>query len=142
MGSATVTRSFAVPAAEVWKIIADFNGMNNWHPAVTASTMTGKCHGAVRTLTITDIGAVVESLEEFDETAMRLVYSASELPLPARDYFGTIQVDADGEGTCTITWSGRFITDGAPEEDMVAGLKGFYQAGLDSLADQLERSIK
>ena len=142
MGSAAVSRSLAVPAAEVWKVIADFNGMNNWHPAVTASTMTGKCHGAVRTLTITGLGAVVESLEEFDETAMRLVYSASELPLPARDYLGTIQVNADGEGSCIITWSGNFIADGAPEEDMVAGLKGFYQSGLDSLADQLERSMR
>jgi len=138
MGKTTVSLTIHAPASQVWERISDYNGMANWHPAVEGSSMEGEGVGAVRTLTITGMGKAIERLDRQDDAARSLDYSASELPLPIRDYKGTMSVKADGETSCNVTWEGSFVADGAPEADLEEGLHGFYSAGLKGLSAEFK----
>lgn len=124
------------PAA-VWAKVGDFNGLNNWHPAIAKSEIesgTNNQVGAVRKLTLGDGAVIREELVSRDDAAMSLSYKIVEGPLPVTDYLSSITVAADGEGS-KVTWKGDFkAAAGAEPAKVVEVIGGIYQGGLDNLA--------
>ncbi len=124
-----------VPPSMAWALIGDFNGLNRWHPAVTASEMSGSPQkaGAKRILTLPDGAQIKEELLDFNDSAMSYTYKITDSPLPVSDYTSTIKIEANAQGTSTITWSSDFNAKDAPDDKAVDVITGVYAAGLQAL---------
>jgi mxaD protein len=136
----SVSKEGSVPmaAADLWKKVGDFNGLNTWHPAIAKSEVVKGNNnevGAHRKLTLADGAVILEELAARDDATMTLTYTILESPLPVTDYRSTIAVTADGDGKSKITWSSTFKpaagTEPAKAQEIIGGV---YQAGLDNLA--------
>jgi hypothetical protein len=72
---ATETIEIAAPPDAVWAKVKDFNGLNNWHPAVKkAEIVEGENNkkGAVRVLTLGDGGTIKETLLAYDNKELQV----------------------------------------------------------------------
>ena len=125
----------AKSAAAVWEILGNFNGLNNWHPAVSASDLTGSGTqpGDVRVLTLADGAKITEQLQSYDSTAMSYSYSIEESPLPVRNYLSSIRVEESSTGNSRISWTSTFDADGAADDEAKSIIQGIYEAGLGNL---------
>lgn len=137
--SVSVSREvvLAVAPADVWKKVGDFNGLNNWHPAIAKSEIVKGNNnevGAHRKLTLGDGAVIVEELAARDDAGMTLTYTIVESPLPVTDYRSTITVAPDVDGKSKLTWGSTFKpaagTERAKAEEIIGGI---YQAGIDNL---------
>ncbi len=123
-----------VPADEVWKLVGGFNGLPDWHPAVSESHTEGEGKGSVRRLSLAGGGTIVERLERVDEDDRLYTYSIVDSPLPVSDYKSTIRVRDKGDGTATVVeWSSEFRPSGASESEASKVIQGIYDAGLGNL---------
>ena len=131
-------------ADKVWNLVKDFNGLNNWHPAIAKDDIvegTNNTVGAVRLLSLKGGGTIKEKLLAFDATGHSFRYAIVEGALPVSGYTSRLSVKSAGDNKSTVTWSGRFkrknVGDnpGDSENDKTAvdTITGVYQAGLDNL---------
>ncbi len=88
------------PADKVWAIIANFDALKDWHPAVAESPASkGNEEGSVRELKLKGGGALTETLESHDAAKMKYSYRAKDGgALPVTNYTSTISVKAEGKG--------------------------------------------
>jgi mxaD protein len=140
----TKTITINAPASQVWEKVKDFNGLNNWHPAVAkAEIVEGENNkvGAVRLLTLKDGGTIKEKLLAFNPSGQSFKYAILEGVLPVSAYTSTVTVKPAGKDKSTVTWSGHFkrkntgAKPGDNENDKTAldTMSAVYQAGLDNL---------
>ena len=147
----TVSKTITIdaPAAKVWNAAKDFNGLNNWHPAVaTDEIVEGKNNtvGAVRLLTLKGGGTIKEKLLAFNPPGRTFKYAILEGVLPVSDYTSTFSVKSAGENQSSVTWTGHFkrknVGDNPAdnENDKTARdtIGGVYQGGLDNLKKIVE----
>jgi hypothetical protein len=130
------------PAESVWARIKNFDALQDWHPAVEASPADkGNAEGSVRQLKLKGGGALVETLEKYDEAKMRYSYRAKDGgALPVTNYTSTIIVIADGAKSI-VEWRGAFYrgypnNDPPPDQNDEAAVKavtGVYVSGLSNL---------
>ncbi len=136
------TITIAAPAAAVWAKIKNFEALKDWHPAVAESASTkGNEVGAVRNVKLKGGGALVESLEAYDDKAMKYTYRAKDGgALPVTNYTSTISVSDQG-GKAKVEWRGAFYrgypnNDPPPDQNDEAAVKavtGVYKSGLANL---------
>jgi carbon monoxide dehydrogenase subunit G len=136
------------PADKVWAIVKDFDALAKWHPAVEASPADkGNAEGSVRNLKIKGGGALVETLEKFDDAGKRYSYRAKDGgALPVTNYTSTITVSGDGAKS-SVEWRGAFYrgfpnNDPPPDQNDEAAVKavtGVYKSGLDNLKKLAEK---
>lgn len=130
------------PAAAVWARIKNFDSLKDWHPAVAASPADkGNEVGSERKVALKGGGALVETLERYDDAQMRYSYRMKDGgALPVTNYTSTITVTGEGN-TSTVEWRGAFYrgypkNDPPPElndEAAVKAVTGVYQSGLANL---------
>jgi mxaD protein len=136
-------------ADKVWNLVKDFNGLNNWHPAVAKDDIvegTNNTVGAVRLLSLKGGGTIKEKLLAFDATGHSFRYAIVEGVLPVSNYTSHLSVKPAGAGKSTVTWSGKFQrkntgdNPGDSENDKTAvdTVTGVYQGGLDNLKKMAE----
>jgi len=130
VSTANVTETVAASAADVWRIISDFAGVET-NEMIASCTVVGEGVGAVRTIGLVGGGDVIERLESHDDSALVFSYAIiNESPLPVKNYLSTVKV-ADAEaGSATINWSSTFEAAGAPEADVVKMIEGIYKGGI------------
>lgn len=133
MAKVNMQSKVALSADQLWNVIGGFNALPKWHPAVQSSESTGDKSGSTRTLNLVGGGQIVERLETLDAKARRYRYSIISSPLPVAGYESELQVQDNGDGTSTVTWSSQFSPAGATEGDAVKVVQGIYQAGFDNL---------
>jgi len=141
------TITIAAPPAAVWAKIKNFDALKDWHPAVESSPADKtNSEGSVRQVGLKGGGALVETLERYDDAAMRYTYRAKDGgALPVTNYTSTIQVTPDGEKS-TVEWRGAFYrghpgNEPPPEQNDEAAVKAVtevYQAGLANLKKLVE----
>jgi len=142
-----MARSYAsavVPASadEVWSLVRDFNGLPNWHPAITGSEIEGggsaEAVSAVRALTLADGGAVRERLVGLDDVGRSYTYEIVTGPFPIRSYRSTIRVlPVTATGQAFVEWFGDYDADAADEAELdKAFAGGVYGTGLKALAER------
>ena len=141
------TITINAPAAVVWAKIKNFDALKDWHPAVASSpTDKGNAEGSVRQVTLKDGGALVETLERYDDAQMRYSYRLKDgSALPVSNYTSTITVSGEGN-TATVEWRGAFYrgypnNDPPPDKNDEAAVKavaGVYQGGLANLKKLVE----
>jgi mxaD protein len=147
--STTKSIDIDAPAAKVWTVVKEFNGLNTWHPAVAKDEIvegTNDAVGAVRLLTLKGGGTIKEKLLAYDDAGHSMKYEIVEGVLPVSHYSSTIAVKANGEGKSTMTWTGHYKrknTGDDPsdkENDKTAqdAVAGVYQGGLDNVKKMAE----
>jgi mxaD protein len=128
-------------AADLWKLVGAFGGMQNWHPAVKSSEMTGDGMkaGDQRVLTLGDGAKINETLEAWDGAKMTLTYIITESPLPVTGYRSTITVTAAGDGKAKFSWTSTFDPkEGAADADAVNAITGVYDGGIAALKEKFK----
>lgn len=130
------------PAAAVWARIRNFDALKDWHPAIAESPASqGNTVGSVRSLKVKGGGELIETLEGYDDAAMKYSYRAKDGgALPVTNYTSTIIVTASGNQS-VVEWRGAFYR-GYPQNDpppdrndeaAVKAITGVYQSGLANL---------
>ena len=141
------TVRIAAPASVVWARIKNFDALKEWHPAVEASPADkGNSEGSVRQVSLKGGGTLVETLERYDDAAMRYSYRAKDGgALPVSNYTSTLSVTGDGN-TAVVEWRGAFYrayqnNDPPPDKNDEAAVKAVtavYQSGLANLKKLVE----
>jgi mxaD protein len=133
------------PASNVWDIVKDFGGLNNWHPMFSGDVIksgTNNQIGAVRTLTIQDGPSFDEQLMLWDDLGRQYTYRVIDPnPLPLKNYSSTMSVMQLAPGVTNVTWTSSYENNSGGEmsdADLIAFLNGAYQTGLDALKFEME----
>jgi hypothetical protein len=130
------------PAATVWARLKNFDALKDWHPAIAESPASqGNTVGSVRALKLKGGGELTETLEGYDDAAMKYSYRAKDGgALPVTNYTSTLTVTASGNQS-VVEWRGAFYR-GYPQNDpppdrndeaAVKAITGVYQSGLANL---------
>ena len=145
-----VTEEITVNASPdaVWKVVGDFAGIANWHPAVEKSEATkGNEVGSVRTLAIKGGGKMVEEIEGYDaENKVIKIRALDGGAVPATNFSMMMAVAPEGSGA-KVTWRGAFYraytnNDPPPDQNDEAAVKAVtsvFKSGLESLKAKLEK---
>ncbi len=130
-----VTDTVAAPIADVWRLAADFGGLDKIMDGIESLEIEGEGVGMLRKIPMGG-GEVVERLEELDEASYRTAYSIVSSPLPFKDYYAIIQL-SEAEGGTEVEWSGSFEPDGAPAEKAEKLARGIYAGGINGFKKAL-----
>lgn len=130
MTTVTVSEDIRAGADQVWAALSDFGGVQAGGPISSVET-EGQGVGMLRTLHIGD-GKVVERLDRHDADARVFAYSIlnDDSPLPVAGYAATVEIADNGDGTCTVNWTGNFEPKGAGEADACKVVEGIYRNGI------------
>ncbi|NOY12924.1 MAG: SRPBCC family protein [Deltaproteobacteria bacterium] len=133
MTTVSMSTELHAPAADVWKIVSDFNGLTGFISAITESTTQGSGVGAVRTLILEDGTQIIERLENFDKEAKKFSYSIVSSPLPLEDYLATVRILEINDQCCKLEWSSSFQPRGVPEAEAKDIIEGIYSMAFKGL---------
>jgi mxaD protein len=113
---------------DVWKLVREFGGLDEWMPGVESCTVDGD----VRTIGMMGI-EVKEQLRAVDEDARRISYSVVESPMGnLESHLATIAVNPEGSGS-HVTWSVAVVPD-----DLLALFVPIYEGSVAALKKQIE----
>jgi len=133
------------PAAEVWKVVRNFNGLPSWTPFVAESRIEHNAPpdqiGCIRNFRLKDGGLIRERLLALSDYDLSCSYSILESPMGVENYVATLSLTpiTDGGGTF-VEWQADF--DCAPGreralQDQIGG--SVFQAAFDSLKQRFRR---
>lgn len=134
---------FNVSAEQVWRIIAGFNTLPDYHASIIASEL--KEGGAVRHITLADAaggGVVVERLVYFDEDARIFSYRIIDLidsNLAFRNYQARVHLVETGADSCVLEWGSSFDVEGASIAETEELARVIYQGCYDGIQRVLEK---
>jgi hypothetical protein len=127
------------PVEEVWELLRDFNGHDEWHPAVADSVIDkgqpSDKVGCVRRFHLVDGSELREQLLTLSDADMAFSYCLLETPVPLLNYVAHVRLAPVTDGDQTFWhWESRFDTPKGREtelHDMVA--ENIYQGGFDAI---------
>lgn len=138
---AHVVRSTIIeaPVERVWAILRDFNGHEQWHPAVKASAIERHLPpdlvGCVRRFRLHDGSELRERLLTLSDLEMTFSYCLLDTPIPLFNYVAHVRLLPVTDGNRTFwLWEGRFTTRRG-EEAAMAKMVGeqIYEAGFEAI---------
>ena len=134
-----VSSVIPAPAAEVWKLVRNFNGLPGWAPFVAESRIEQSAQadqiGCIRSFTLKDGGRIRERLLALSDYEYSCTYAILESPMGVSDYTATLKLTpvTDG-GRCFAEWSAEFECVEERERELVETIgNGVFQAGFDAL---------
>ena len=127
------------PVEAVWDVLRDFNGHEEWHPAVADSVIdkrqTADKVGCVRRFHLQDGAELREQLLTLSDADMAFSYCLLETPVPLLNYVAHVRLAPVTDGDMTFWhWESRFDTPAGREAElrtMVA--ENIYQGGFDAI---------
>ena len=144
MAKAYASAVIEAPVDAVWRVVRDFDGLPNWHPAIARSEIEGGQPadrvGCVRSFYLSDGTHVRERLLSLDDVARRVAYNFETPAFPVENYVACIELTpvTDGDKTFAQWWA---TFDEAPEDKgkYVAIISdAVFAAGLRALNDAVE----
>lgn len=140
-----VSTVIPAPAAEVWKVVRDFNALPAWTPFVAESRIEQNAQadqiGCIRNFTLKDGGRIREKLLALSDYDLSCSYAILESPMAVEDYVATLSLTPITEGNATFAqWQAEF--DCAPENEAALTRQigtGVFQAGLSALKQRFGR---
>lgn len=125
------------PAADVWKVIAGFNTLPDYHASITSSELSEG--GAVRKIGLTEAaggGFVVERLVYFNDETREFSYRIIDLidcRFPLRNYQAFVRLEKIDDQKCRLHWGSVFTVEGASEAEGDELAKVIYQGCFDGI---------
>ena len=134
------------PVEDVWAVLRDFNGHDEWHPAVADSEIErgqpSDRIGCVRRFHLKDGSELRERLLTLSDADMAFSYCLHEPPVPLLNYVAHVRLAPVTDGDRTFWWwESRFDTPAGREQElgrMVA--EDIYQGGFDAIRAHLARA--
>lgn len=129
-----------VPAEEVWAVLRDFNGHDQWHPAIATSEIErGRSSdrvGCVRRFKLEDGSELREQLLTLSDLEQSYSYCLFETPVPLLNYVSHVRLLPVTDGDRTYwEWLSRFDTRPGEREAMTDLVgNGIYVAGFKAIA--------
>ncbi|NEP56367.1 MAG: SRPBCC family protein [Symploca sp. SIO2G7] len=124
---------------KVWMKMRDFNGMPNWHPAITNSYIENDEPsdkvGCIRNFNFKEGGNIREKLLALSDLDYLCSYSIVESPIPLKNYVATFQLKPITDGNITYAqWTATFDCDSQEEDNLIKLIgDGVFQTGFNSL---------
>lgn len=108
-----VSTVIPAPAAEVWRVIRDFNALPDWTPFVATSRIEGGMAadqiGCIRNFRLKDGGVIREKLLALSDFEMACSYTILESPMGVSDYVATLALTPVTDGNRTFaSWTADF----------------------------------
>lgn len=135
------------PVDAVWGVLRDFNGHEEWHPAIASSQIErnegGDRVACVRRFKLADGGELREQLLTLSDLEQSYSYCLLDTPVPLFNYVSHVSLTpvTDGDGTYW-SWKSEFSTQAGRESEMAELVgEGIYQAGFDAIRDLLDREM-
>lgn len=132
------------PVEAVWDVIRDFNGHEDWHPAVGRSVIEDGRRadevGCVRLFELADgSGEIREQLLALDDRAHAFSYCLLEAPLPLEGYVAHVRLKPVTDGRRTFwEWKSEFDCPPEREQELTRLVgEGIYEAGFRAVAERL-----
>ncbi|MBC8128004.1 MAG: SRPBCC family protein [Gloeobacteraceae cyanobacterium ES-bin-144] len=133
----STSNEFALPAEKVWKLIAGFNSLPDFHASITSSELSEG--GLVRKIGLTEPaggGHVVERLVYFNDVTREFSYKITDLikcRFPLRNYQAFVRVEALSPTTCRVHWGSDFTVEGVTEKEGEDLARIIYQGCYDGI---------
>ncbi len=134
-----VSSVIPAPAAEVWRIIRDFNALPVWTPFVAdsriESNMAPDQIGCIRNFRLKDGGVIREKLLALSDYDLSCSYAMLESPMGVADYIATLALTPVTETNATFAeWTADFQCAPEREAALVAQIgQGVFQAAFTAL---------
>lgn len=127
------------PVEAVWEVLRDFNGHDQWHPAVADSQIEhgqpSDRVGCVRRFHLADGSELREQLLTMSDIDMAFSYCLLDTPIPLLNYVAHVRLAPVTDGDFTFWhWESRFDTPAGRQQElgeMVA--ENIYQSGFDAI---------
>ena len=131
------------PIEAVWEVLRDFNGHDQWHPAVATSQIErgrdADRIGCVRRFKLEDGSELREQLLTLSDIEQTFSYCLLDTPVPLFNYVAHVRLYPVTDGNRTFwQWESRFDTR-AGESEAMTKLVGedIYVAGFDAIEKHL-----
>ncbi|MEM9013063.1 MAG: SRPBCC family protein [Pseudomonadota bacterium] len=127
------------PIEAVWEVLRDFNGHDEWHPAVADSAIDRREPsdkiGCVRRFHLQDGSELREQLLTLSDADTAFSYCLLETPVPLLNYVAHVRLAPVTDGDMTFWhWESRFDTPKGREREMHEMVaEGIYQGGFDAI---------
>jgi hypothetical protein len=132
------------PIEDVWALLRDFNGHDQWHPAIATSaierSLPSDLVGCVRRFKLQDGGELREQLLTLSDIEQCFSYCLLDTPVPLFNYVAHVNLYPVTDGDQTFwQWKSRFTTPQGREDEMANMVtKDIYEAGFEAIRTQLE----
>jgi hypothetical protein len=133
------------PAAEVWAVIRDFNGLPSWLPAAAESRIEQNARpdqiGCVRNFSLKDGGRIRERLLALSDFDFSMTYAILESPMGVEDYVATLRLFPVTDGDRAYAeWTAEFNCPPARETELVNLIgRNVFLGGLRALQTRFAR---
>jgi hypothetical protein len=110
------------PIRRVWAVLRDFNGHDQWHPAVAESEieegLPSDAIGCVRNFKLEDGSQLREQLLTLSDRNHSFSYCLLDTPIPLLNYVAHVQLKpvTDGDRTFWRWWSSFTTPEGREQE--------------------------
>jgi hypothetical protein len=134
-----VSSVIPAPAAEVWRIIRDFNALPEWTPFVSdsriESAMASDQIGCIRNFRLKDGGVIREKLLALSDYDLSCTYAILESQMEVSDYIATLSLTPVTETNATFAeWTADFLCPPDREAALVAQIgQGVFQTAFTAL---------
>jgi hypothetical protein len=132
-------------AADVWRVVRDFNGLPSWTPfAVESRIEQGQSAdqvGCIRNFRLRDGGVIRERLLALSDYDLSMSYAILESPMPVEDYVASLSLTPITDGNRTFAeWEAEFDCPPEREAALVQEIgANVFQAGLTALRQRFRR---
>ena len=132
-------------AADVWRIVRDFNGLPSWTPFVAESRIEQNMRpdqvGCIRNFRLRDGGRIRERLLSLSDYDLSCSYAIVESPMPVEDYIASLSLTPITDGNRTFAeWQADFDCPPEREAALIRDIgTGVFQAGLMALKQRFGR---
>jgi NADPH:quinone reductase len=136
------------PIEQVWAMLRDFNGHDQWHPAVSMSMIEHSAPadmiGAVRDFKLSDGSRIREQLLSLSDHDHSFQYCILEAPLPLMGYVANVKLRAVTDGNQTFwEWNSRFSPPKSREKELIKTVgDDIYEAGFRAIKQALRGQVK
>lgn len=128
------------PIDEVWAILSDFAGLQEWHPGLATCETEGSGVGSLRRVTLKDGRGATERLDELDESTHTLVYSVTESVRPATiGLSARITLSAASDASTEVEWVVSPPESDGLTDEIIEGMRAYYPSRIQNLADATHR---
>lgn len=140
-----VSSVIPAPAASVWQVVRDFNGLPNWTPFVADSRIEQGAQadqvGCIRNFRLRDGGIVRERLLALSDYDLSCTYSILESPMGVENYIATLSLTPVTDGNVTFAeWQADFDCPAEREAALTQQIGGaVFGAGLSALKQHFGR---
>jgi len=127
------------PTDAVWDVIRDFNGHDQWHPAIASSQIEraqpSDKVGCVRNFRLEDGANLREQLLTLSDLEQSFSYCLLDTPVPLFNYVSHVRLFPITDGDRTFwEWESRFDTPRGQSDEMTELVgEGIYVAGFNAV---------